>query len=117
LRDYRLYFLDVLEAIRKISKYTSQKKFETFIKDDMAVDAVVRNLEVIGEAVKHIPEKVKQDYPDVEWREIAGMRDKLTHDYFGVDYELVWKAIAKEIPELEKKVKDILDKVGMPKSP
>lgn len=116
MRDYRLYLLDIMEAIRKITKYTDEEDFETFIKDDKTVDAVIRNLEIIGEAVKNIPEEVKEEYPDIRWKDIAGMRDKLIHDYFGVDYELVWKVIKEDMLELREKVKGILDEIAIPES-
>lgn len=117
MRDYRLYLLDILKAIDKIKRYRGKKDFKAFAADDLVVDAVLRNLELIGEAAKHIPEKAKESYPDMKWKEIAGMRDKLIHDYFGVDPELVWKVITEDMLEFEKKVKDILDEVGIPKSP
>lgn len=117
MRDYRLYLLDILEAIDKIKRYTSKRDFKSFAGDDLVVDAVLRNLELVGEAVKHIPEKAKESYPDIKWKEIAGMRDKLIHDYFGVDHELVWKVITEDMLEFEKRVKVILDEVGVPKSP
>ena len=117
MRDYRFYLLDILEAIEKIKRYTSEKDFKAFAEGDLTVDAVLRNLEIIGEAVKHIPEEAKENYPDIKWKEIGGMRDKLIHDYFGVDHELVWKVITEDIFELEKQVKNILNEVGIPKFP
>ena len=78
-RDYRAYFRDILEAIRKIKRYTENINFEEFADNELIQDGVVRNLEIIGEAVKNIPEDVKRDNPDVEWRKIAGLRDILIH--------------------------------------
>ena len=94
-RDYRAYFRDILEAIRKIKRYTENINFEEFADNELIQDGVVRNLEIIGEAVKNIPEDVKRDNPDVEWRKIAGLRDILIHAYFGIDVEVVWDIVKK----------------------
>ena len=112
MRDYRLYLLDIQEAIRKIKKHTAKEDFETFIGDDKTVEAVVRYIGIIEAAYKNIHEGIRGIYAAVRGREIAGMRDKLIHDYFGVDHELVWKVVKDDIIELEEKVKGILDEVG-----
>jgi len=84
-RDYKIYLKDILQAIKRIEEYTKALSFEDFCKKQLVQDAVVRNLEIIGEAVKHIPEDVQKKYPVVGWKKIAGLRDILIHAYFGVD--------------------------------
>jgi uncharacterized protein with HEPN domain len=108
-RDYKLYLKDILDAIARIEDYTKDLSFEEFFKNNLVVDAVVRNFEIIGEASKNIPEEVKLRYPDVPWKEMAGMRDKMIHEYFGVDLEIVWKTAKTRLPQLELFLKDIYD--------
>ena len=110
-RDYRAYFRDILEAIRKIKRYTENINFKEFADNELIQDGVVRNLEIIGEAVKNIPEDVKRDNPDVEWRKIAGLRDILIHAYFGIDVEVVWDIVKNKVPKLKEKVENILSKL------
>lgn len=108
-RDYILFIEDILTCIEKIGRYTSNVSFEQFCENDMAVDAVIRNFEIIGEAVKRIPEEVKKKYADVEWKEAAGFRDVLIHDYFGIDLEAVWDTVKNNIPSFKKKVVKVLE--------
>ena len=82
--------------------------FENFSKDQKTIDAVIRNLEIIGEAVKNLPQKIKSDY-EYEWRSIAGLRDILIHTYFGINLKIIWDIIQNELPELEKLVKNIIE--------
>ena len=88
-RDYILFIEDILIAVEKIERYTRSLSFEEFCKNDMAIDAVIRNFEVIGEAARNIPIVLKEKHPDVEWKEAVGFRNILTHDYFGIDLEAV----------------------------
>ena len=110
-RDVRLYLDDILEAIDKIERYTEGLNFEQFRKDDKTGDAVVRNFSVIGEAVKNIPPGVRKKYPDIPWKIIAGMRDKLVHEYFGIRYDVVWETIELRLPSLRVAIKKILDQM------
>ncbi len=107
-RDYKFYLEDVLQAITRICRYTSGMSLKTLSNDDKTVDAVVRNLEIIGEAVKKMPEQVRAGHPAVDWKKIAGLRDILIHAYFGVDVEIVWDVVRNSLPGLEQQVQAVL---------
>ena len=98
MRDYRLYIEDILEAIEKIEEYTEGITLEEFRINKMVVDAVVRNLEIIGEACRAFPPEIREKHPEVEWRKIIGLRNILIHQYFGIDTELIWDIIQKQVP-------------------
>ncbi len=107
-REYSQYLEDILEAIARIEEYTGGMSFEEFAEERMTQDAVVRNLEIIGESVKNIPEEVKRERSDIEWRKIAGLRDILIHAYFGIDIEIVWDIVKSELPPLREKIEEML---------
>ncbi len=88
-REVRDYVQDVIDAMEKGMKFIEGMEYEEFVKDDKTVFAVIRALEVIGEAVKNIPEEVRRKYPEIPWRDMAGMRDKLIHSYFGVNLKMI----------------------------
>jgi uncharacterized protein with HEPN domain len=100
-RELNHLIQDILESSEKISRYISNVKYDDFIVDDIRVDAVIRNLEIIGEAIKNIPDEFKKDYPQIEWKKIARLRDILIHIYFGVDLQILWEIITAKIPELK----------------
>lgn len=104
-RDESLYLADIQESCEKVLKYTTGMKYKDFVHNDLYFDAVLHNLEIIGEAVKNISEETRQKYPDVKWRKIAGFRDIVAHEYFGVNEETVWDIVEKEIPALLEIVK------------
>ncbi len=105
--EYKVYLDDILESISKIEKYTAAISYAEFSKNALIVDAVIRNLEVIGEAVKHIPIDLKKKYSYVDWKKIAGLRDILIHEYFGVDLKIIWDIVINKIPELKESIKKI----------
>lgn len=108
MRDYKLYLDDILLAIKKIEKYTKGLSLKGLKKDDLVVDGVVRNLEIIGEAVKNVPLHIKDKHPDVEWKKISGLRDILAHEYFGIDLEILWDIIENKLPSFKKEISRLL---------
>lgn len=106
-RDPDLLMEDILAAVRKIERYTSGMDEEQFRQDDKTVDAVVRNLEIIGEATRHLPEDFLARHPDVPWRQVAGMRNRLVHEYFGVDLDLIWQVIRQHLPQLQTRLENL----------
>jgi len=107
-REYRLYLEDILSSIQKIRDYIGSLGFEEFSANLLVQDAVVRNLEIIGESIKNIPQEIRDKNANIEWRKIAGLRDIITHAYFTIDIEIVWEIIINKIDELEKEVKELL---------
>ena len=108
-RDESLYLGDIQESCEKILRFTDGMTYKEFIHDDLHFDAVLRNLEVIGEAVKNISEETRITYPNVKWRKIAGFRDIVAHEYFGVNEETVWDIVKNQVPDLLKIVKTMLE--------
>jgi uncharacterized protein with HEPN domain len=112
MRDYSLYLKDILAAIESIEGFIAGMDLDTFQVDDKTNSAVIRKLEIIGEAVKQIPDEIRQEYSQIPWKEMAGMRDKLIHFYFGVDYHLVWKTITERLPHVKQDIEKVLQNVG-----
>ncbi len=103
-RDYEVYLEDILQAITKIRQYTAGLSAAGFAGDGKTLDAVVRNLEVIGEAAKTIPEAIRLQHPEVDWKKLVGLRNILIHEYFGVDAELIWDIIQNKLVSLEEQI-------------
>jgi len=116
-REFRDYLSDIFDTIEKIEGFTQDIYFEAFAEDEMRVFAVVRALEIIGEAAKNVPMDLKENYPSVPWKEMAGTRDKLIHFYFGVNLNVVWKTIVKDLPPLKEQIAEILRDLGNNKDP
>jgi len=111
MRDKRnelLYFLDVLDACNKIKDFIDKMSYDEFVKDEKTQYAVIRAFEIIGEASKKINQELKSIYSELPWREMSGMRDKLIHDYFGINTEVIWKTATEDIPSLKTQINEII---------
>ncbi len=112
-RNYKFFLEDIKIATTKILQYTEGMSFKVFKEDFKTIDAVERNFEIIGEAVKNLPDRIKAKYPIVPFKQVAGMRDKLIHDYFGVDYEIIYKTIKDKLPEFKSQIEKIIKEFNM----
>lgn len=102
---------DILESIEKIKKYTSGISYQEFINDDKTKDAVARNFEIIGEAANRIPQEIKERFPHIQWQRIRGFRNRIVHDYMGIDYRIVWTIIDHDLTELSKEIVEVMNKL------
>ncbi|PZD75458.1 hypothetical protein C1752_00472 [Acaryochloris thomasi RCC1774] len=107
-RSVQLYLEDICASCTKVQRYTLNMTFEGFIEDERTYDAVVRNLQIIGEAVKKIPPDIREQYPTVEWRKIAGLRDILAHAYFSLEDETLWDVVLNKVPELFEQIQLVI---------
>jgi len=107
-RSWRLFLEDIVEASNRILRYSEGKDLSSFCADEMAYDAVLRNLQIIGEATKAVPADVRQGHPEVDWKGMAGLRDVLAHAYFGLDDETLWDVVTAKIPRLRNQIRQIL---------
>lgn len=108
-RDANLLVGDILDSAYKILDYTAGQSFEDFTKDSKTVDAVIRNFEIIGEAANRLPEKFKDNYPDIDWHRIKGFRNRIVHDYFGIDYSIVWLIKETFLPQMIAQLRPIAE--------
>lgn len=95
--------------MRRTTSYTEKLTYEDFLEDIKTQDAVIRNIEIIGEATKNISEELRNKYPEIPWKGLAGMRDKLTHHYFGVNLDIVWNVVKEELPEIILQIEEIIE--------
>jgi len=107
-REYLDYLNDIKDAMEKIEMFTVGQDFEGFVKDDKTIFAVIRALEIMGEAARKIPKSMRIHYPNIPWQDMAGMRDKLIHDYFGVDLQVVWKTLQVDLPPLKRIIEEVI---------
>jgi uncharacterized protein with HEPN domain len=108
-RECKLFLEDILSSIEKIQRYIKNLNYEDFEDNELVVDAVIRNLEIIGEASKNIPDTIRGKYSDVPWRRMIGLRNITAHEYFGVDLSIIWEIVTKNLPETKPKIKLILE--------
>ena len=106
-RTPKLYLEDIIKSIENINKYVSGLDLESFGKDQKTVDAVVRNIEIVGEAAKNLSEEYQEQYPKIPWSQIMATRNKVVHEYFGVDLEILWETIKEDLPALKKQIQKI----------
>ena len=109
-RDWKILFEDIIESINKIEEYTTDLSYADFEENNLITDAVVRNIEIIGEASKNIPSEVKNQFPDMPWQKLRGIRNRIVHDYFDIDRTIIWYIISNELSPLKKSLQDHLKK-------
>ena len=107
-RVYGDYVQDILDSINDIGKFTKGMNFDNFAKDKKTSYAVVRAVEIIGEATKNIPKSIREKHPDVPWKKMTSMRDRLIHEYFGADLEILWEVVKRDIPPLKRLIQEVL---------
>ncbi len=109
-RSFKLFLQDIVDGIRRIKEYTDSLELDDFLEKRMTIDAVVRNIEIIGEATKHVPERIKEKYSSIPWTRVQNMRNIVVHKYWGVDTDVLWDIIKNKLDELEEQIQDILSK-------
>jgi len=111
-RNWTLFVQDMLESIDHIVQYTSGMSFQDFLQDHRTQDAVVRNLEVLGEAARRIPPAIQERYPEIQWAQIVSLRNRLIYGYFLVDYGIVWEIVQNELPPLRQRLEQIIQELS-----
>lgn len=108
-QEPEIYLQDIFDSISKIERFTANVPYEVFVKDEEKMDAVIRNLEIIGEAANNVPTEIKEKYPQVLWEKMVSTRNKVLHEYFGVDIEILWKTVQEDLPILKKQFENIAE--------
>jgi uncharacterized protein with HEPN domain len=111
-RDLRLFLNDILEAVEKVERYTKDFSFNDFAENEMVIDAVIRNLEIIGEASRNIPKDICSKYPEIPWKRVIGLRDIVIHGYFTVDLQIIWTIVKERLPGLKSQIMRMLEELG-----
>ncbi|MDI6841050.1 MAG: DUF86 domain-containing protein [bacterium] len=109
-KDNLVYLRHILDAIHRIEEYIGDVKYKNFVNNKLIQAGIIREIEIIGEATKRLMPRFKEKYPDIPWKKMAGMRDKLIHNYFGVDIDAVWDTVKKDIPALKNRLKGLIEK-------
>ena len=110
-REPLLLLIDIIDSINKIKRYTIGQSFDDFLNDDKTSDAVIRNFEIIGEAANRISDEIKDEFPSVNWFRIRGFRNRIVHDYMGIDYGIVWNIIENDLDNLDLEIKTIIEQL------
>jgi uncharacterized protein with HEPN domain len=110
-REAPLLLQDINDSIKKIKLYTIGMSFEMFQNDDKTIDAVIRNFEIIGEAANRIPDELKEKFNNVNWHRIRGFRNRIVHDYMGVDLEIIWEITEKNLEEFQEQIEEIINQM------
>jgi len=103
-RDLQLFLDDILESIELLETYTKDLSHKKFLEDHQVQDAIIRRIEIIGEAIRYFPDEVQEKYPEIPWREVRGMRNYIAHEYFGINYDMLWEVATKDIYELKEQM-------------
>ena len=109
-RDYNLYLEDMLTSMLRIEEYIGDMEFRKFKMNYMIVDAIIRNFEIIGEASKNVPAEIKNKYPEIPWKKMYGLRNLIAHEYFGIDYEMIWEISKNNLPQNSIDLREIIEK-------
>ncbi len=109
-REWKILFEDIIESITKVEEYTSDLSYEDFEESNLIIDAVVRNIEVIGEASKNVPAEIQNNFPDIPWQKLRGIRNRIVHDYFNVDRTIIWHIVKNELTPLKNTLLSHIDR-------